>query len=139
MISFHYQNNFNELDTWTYREWLSNIAKSEDLNIRKLDYVFCDDEYLLGINQQFLDHDTLTDIITFDYSSEGMVEGEIYISTERVKENADEFSVEFDSELQRVMAHGLLHLAGYGDKTEAEQIIMRDKESEKIDLFHVKQ
>ena len=119
MISFNYQNDFTEIDSHTYREWLNTVVRSERESLRKLNYVFCDDDYLLGINQQFLNHDTFTDIITFDYSSEGMIEGEIYISTDRVKENAGTYDVDFIEELRRVMAHGLLHLMGYGDKTDA--------------------
>lgn len=139
MISFNYQNDFTEIDARIYREWLNTVAQSERKSIRKLDYVFCTDDYLLDINQQFLGHDTYTDIITFDYSSEGMIEGEIYISTDRVKENAFHYGTTLVDELRRVMAHGLLHLMGYGDKDDAEKVIMREKESEKLLMFHVKQ
>lgn len=85
--------------------------------IGQLDYVFCSDAYLLNINKQFLNHDTYTDIITFDYTEDAVLGGEIYISIDRVKENALKFDVTLTEELCRVMVHGLLHLAGYKDKT----------------------
>jgi rRNA maturation RNase YbeY len=94
---------------------------------------------LLDLNQRFLNHDTYTDIITFDYSENGSISGEIYISIERVRENAKEFSQRFEDELLRVMAHGLLHLLGYKDKTEKEIMEMRDKEEDKMKMFHVEQ
>ncbi len=139
MISFHSQNDFTLDQPRLYRPWISSIFDRENKTIRSLSYVFCSDEYLLDINKQFLDHDTLTDIITFDYSSEGLIEGEIYISTDRVAENAVTFNVGFQDELLRVMAHGALHLVGYKDKTKEETQIMREKESEMISMFHVKQ
>ncbi|ARN78475.1 rRNA maturation RNase YbeY [Nonlabens spongiae] len=139
MISFHYQNDFTHIDARNYRRWLCEVASVENNVIRKLDYIFCSDDYLLEINQQFLDHDTYTDIITFDYSSEGMLEGEIYISTDRVKDNAAVFDVDESDELRRVIVHGLLHLMGYGDKTLHEKNLMREKESEMMQMFHVKQ
>src|SRR4051812_18042535 len=95
------------------RNWLTKAASKEKKTIGELAYIFCNDEELLVLNQQFLNHDTLTDIITFDYSDEEKVSGEIYISIERVKENTKKFKVDFDLELRRVMIHGLLHLLGY--------------------------
>lgn len=139
MIELNYQNDFEQVDELIYAKWLEGIATSESKTIGEISYVFCSDEFLLKINQDYLDHDTFTDIITFDYCEEGLINGEIYISTDRVKENASNFGVSFINELQRVMAHGLLHLCGYGDKTEAEAQLMRDKENEKIGMFHVKQ
>jgi probable rRNA maturation factor len=87
------------------------------------------------MNVEYLDHDTLTDIITFDYSEEGILEGEIYISIDRVKENAQELEIKFENELRRVMAHGILHMIGYGDKTKDEKTIMRQKEDFCISLY----
>jgi rRNA maturation RNase YbeY len=139
MIKFHSQNDFLLNQPVAYRTWIDAMTAQEGSTIRSLNYVFCTDDYLLDINKQFLKHDTLTDIITFDYSSEGLLEGEIYISTERVQENAQTFTVDFNEELLRVMAHGVLHLLGYKDKTTAEQELMRNKEAEMISLFHVKQ
>ncbi len=139
MISFHYQNDYPHIDAKNYRFWLNQVALIGNKVIRKLDYIFCSDDYLLEINQQFLDHDTYTDIITFDYCSEGMLEGEIYISTDRVKENAVAFKVDESDELRRVIVHGLLHLIGYSDKGQQEKNLMREKESEMMQMFHVKQ
>ncbi len=95
-----------------------------------MDYVFCSDELLHSINTEFLNHDTLTDIITFDYSLGKELHGEIYISTDRVRENARMYEVEFENELHRVIIHGILHLCGYSDKTEADKLEMRRKENE---------
>ncbi|WP_213521088.1 rRNA maturation RNase YbeY [Nonlabens sp.] len=139
MIEFNYQNDFEPIEEWTYTRWLELVAESESKTIGEISYVFCSDEFLLKINQDYLNHDTFTDIITFDYCEEGLINGEIYISTDRVKENASSFGVSVINELHRVMAHGLLHLCGYGDKSEAEAQLMRDKENEKIGMFHVKQ
>ena len=94
---------------------------------------------MVEINQQYLDHDTLTDIISFDYSVGNELHGDIFISVERVRENAEEFIVSFEEELQRVLVHGVLHYCGYKDKSEADELIMRNKEDEKIKLFHVEQ
>ncbi|MFT6197001.1 MAG: rRNA maturation RNase YbeY [Nonlabens sp.] len=139
MIELSYQNNFTPLDEVVYSKWMELMAFSENKTIGELSVVFCSDEFLLKINQNHLNHDTYTDIITFDYSENGLINGEIYISTERVKENAGRFSVSETNELQRVMAHGVLHLCGYGDKSDLETQVMRDKENEKIGMFHVKQ
>ncbi|MFB0903779.1 MAG: rRNA maturation RNase YbeY [Nonlabens sp.] len=139
MIELSYQNNFTPLDEVVYSKWMELMAFSENKTIGELSVVFCSDEFLLKINQNHLNHDTYTDIITFDYSENGLINGEIYISTERVKENAGRFSVSEINELQRVMAHGVLHLCGYGDKSDLETQVMRDKENEKIGMFHVKQ
>ena len=139
MIELNYQNDFEHLDALIYTKWLYLIAVSETKTIGEVSYVFCSDAFLLQINLDYLGHDTFTDIITFDYCEEGLINGEIYISTDRVKENASSFGVSLANELHRVMAHGLLHLCGYGDKSEAEAQLMRDKENEKIGMFHVKQ
>lgn len=122
------------------RSWLQQVAQREGYEILDLNYIFCSDEYILSINQQFLDHDTYTDIITFDNTIEDYkIYGEIYISIDRVKENAKNYKVTFQEELSRVMAHGVLHLCGYKDKTKKQSEVMRAKENEAIQLFHVKQ
>ncbi len=139
MIEFHYQNDFTCLDEFAYSSWLHAVSLSEQKTIGDLSYVFCSDEYLLDVNKQFLQHDTFTDIITFDYSADDLLHGEIYISTDRVADNAAFYKVSFLDELHRVMAHGLLHLIGYGDKTEAESEAMRALEQGKMNMFHVKQ
>lgn len=139
MIELNYQNNFAQLDEFVYSKWLESIVISEGKTIGELSFVFCSDDYLLKINQDHLDHDTYTDIITFDYCLDGLINGEVYISTDRVKENAVSFRESEINELHRVMAHGVLHLCGYGDKSDEEARIMREKENEKIVMFHVKQ
>lgn len=137
MIDFHYETDFSIDDEAKFVDWISRIILSEDKVFSQLDFIFCDDEYLLKINQDYLDHDTYTDIITFPYEDMSGIAGDIFISIERVKENALDFGVEFYLELKRVMAHGVLHLLGYGDKSEEETVQMRFKEDEKIKLFHV--
>lgn len=124
-----------------HREWLMALAKEEGYQVRELNYIFCDDDYLHKINVEYLDHDTLTDIITFDSSEvKGKIEGDIFISVDRVKENAALFQGTFENEMKRVLAHGLLHLCGYKDKTEAEEKQMRSKEGyyiEKLSTWNV--
>ncbi len=115
--------------------WLQKVATSEGASITSLSYVFCTDGYLLKINQDYLQHDTLTDIITFDLSEvEGQIEGEIYISVPRVRENSRLLGVAFDDELHRVIVHGLLHLLGHSDKTSAQKAEMRKSESAYLSL-----
>jgi rRNA maturation RNase YbeY len=115
-----------------HKAWLKDAAKAEGFAIGELNYIFCSDAYLLDINQKYLGHDTLTDIVTFDNSEDPkMIEGDIFISIERVRENAIKFDTE-DSELKRVMVHGLLHLAGYKDKDKAQKELMRNQETEHL-------
>lgn len=110
--------------------FLDQVFAEHDKKLQRLDYVFCADDFLLTINQQYLDHDTYTDIITFDLTEDDGVLGEIYISVDRIRANASEFGVRFEEELHRVIFHGVLHLCGFGDKTAAEKKIMRQKENE---------
>lgn len=137
MISFNYETDFEIANENAYEKWISSIIVSEGKKEGDINYVFCDDEYLLEINQKYLDHDTLTDIISFDYSVGNELHGDIFISVERVKDNATDFNVGFEAELKRVMAHGILHYCGYKDKSEAEEAVMRTKEEEKMRMFHV--
>ncbi|MDC3395060.1 rRNA maturation RNase YbeY [Flavobacteriales bacterium] len=109
--------------------WLSNVIKEEGKKIGELVYVICKDEYLLEKNIQFLNHDTLTDVITFDYCENDLINGDILISTDRVEENAKTYKVNYLTELHRVMVHGLLHLLGYKDKKEKDAKTMREKEN----------
>lgn len=139
MISFNYESDFNLDNETNYADWLSKVISSEIKNEGEINYIFCDDDYLLEINQQYLDHDTLTDIISFDYSIGNELHGDIFISIERVRDNARDFSVSFEDELKRVMVHGVLHYCGYKDKSEADEKLMREKEEEKMKMFHVKQ
>ena len=122
-----------------FMDWLSRVAESEGYSLSALSYIFCNDQYLLDLNQTYLFHDTLTDIITFDYVEGTVVSGDIFISVDRLKENAAIFKVSFEEERLRVMAHGLLHLMGYKDKTAEDQEVMSNKENEKIKMFHVEQ
>ncbi len=111
------------------RAWLRHVVAAENKSLVELTYIFCSDSYLLGINIEYLRHDTLTDIITFNTSeNEAGISGDIYISIERVSENAAKYQVSFAEELHRVMVHGLLHLLGYNDKSAGEKKIMREKE-----------
>lgn len=111
------------------RSWLKKIAEKEKFLITDLNYVFVSDEELLQMNIDYLNHDTYTDIITFDNADKaGIIEGDIFISIERVEANAKKFNVEFSNELHRVMAHGLLHLCGYKDKKKSDVEMMRKKE-----------
>ena len=139
MISFNYEIDFEILEETIYSDWISSVILSENKSEGEINYIFCDDDYLVEINQQYLNHDTLTDIISFDYSLGNEIHGDIYISIERVRENAEEFKVSFEEELKRVMIHGILHYCGYKDKLESDELLMRSKEDEKIKLFHVKQ
>ncbi|SFB76562.1 rRNA maturation RNase YbeY [Zunongwangia mangrovi] len=139
IINFYSENDFNLENTDLYKNWLLRVISSEEKRLGEISYIFCDDEYLLDINQRFLDHDSYTDIISFDDSMGNLLNGDIYISTERVKENAAEFNEDFDTELKRVIVHGILHYCGYKDKSEEDAALMRRKESEKIKLFHVEQ
>ncbi len=111
------------------KKWLSDVAKQEGMAVGDINYIFCDDEHLLGINKEYLAHDYYTDIITFDNSEEDTkIEGDIYVSIDRIKDNAKDLNVSFDRELKRVLAHGVLHLCGYKDKTKQDEQQMRGKE-----------
>lgn len=139
MINFNYENEFSLENETTYSGWISRIIVSEQKQEGEINYIFCSDEYLLNINKQYLNHDFYTDIISFDYTIGNEINGDIFISTERVAENAQEYNVSFQEEIQRVMAHGILHYCGYKDKTQEQEAQMRNKENEKIKMFHVEQ
>ncbi len=116
--------------------WIKKVVEKEGATIQEINFIFCSDSYLLTLNQGFLKHNTLTDIITFDNSSpsDSSLEGEIYISVNRVRENADKFQVSFEDELNRVIIHGVLHLLGYKDKKPSEKAQMRKKEEACLSL-----
>ena len=117
------------------RAWIRAVAKIEKRAISEINYIFCSDTYLLELNQRFLKHNTLTDIITFDNTEEGKdINGEIYISIDRIKENAFSLKTDFEDELHRVIIHGVLHLIGYTDKKKSEKAIMRKKEEAFLSL-----
>jgi probable rRNA maturation factor len=119
-----------------FKGWIKGIALGEGYKIGELNYIFCSDEYLYNINVEYLDHDTYTDIITFDNSEEeDLVEGDIFVSIERIQDNASTNNLPFETELKRVISHGLLHLLGYKDKTPEEKSIMRSKENEAMNSF----
>ena len=139
MISFNYETEFELSNETEISNWLSQVILSENKKEGDINYIFCDDEYLLQINEQYLNHDTLTDIISFDYSVGNELHGDIFISVERVADNAIDYKVTFDEELKRVLVHGVLHYCGYKDKTDQDEEIMRKKENEKIQMFHVEQ
>ena len=135
-IYFHSENTSFVLKQKTsIKLWLLNVLKKENKQPGEINYIFCDDEHLLHINQTYLKHNTLTDIITFDYSESNILSGDIFISIERVKENAKKFQVSFEDELRRVMVHGILHLAGYKDKTKQAKSQMTRKEDCYLALF----
>ena len=119
----------------TTRSWIKKVIAREHRKLGNLNYIFCSDSYLLSINQQYLNHQTLTDIITFDNrESEIDIEGDIFISIERVAENASKLNTDPDEELHRVIIHGVLHLCGYGDKSPAEKSAMRKREDAYLSL-----
>ena len=139
IINFYSENDFELQEEKSFDTWIRKVISTEEKQLGEINYIFCDDHYLYKINLKFLDHDTYTDIISFDNSEGNELNGDIFISTDRVTENAKEYNVDFSDELKRVVIHGILHLCGYGDKTESEAALMRQKEDEKIALFHVEQ
>ena len=135
MISFNYELAFKLPSETPITKWLTEVIQQENCKVGDINFVFCDDEYLHKLNVEFLNHDTLTDIISFDYSVGKELHGDVFISKERVQENAESFKVNFDDELKRVMVHGILHYCGYKDKTDDESRIMREKENHYLNLF----
>lgn len=129
MISFNYETDLQLDNEDQLSEWISDAITNEGFSEGEINYIFCDDAYLLDLNIEFLNHDTLTDIISFDYTLGKLISGDIYISVERVLENAKDFEVTFDNELHRVMIHGILHYCGYKDKIESDIVQMRLKEN----------
>jgi len=110
------------------RQWIKDSIQNEEHQLEEISYIFCSDAYLLKINQDHLNHDTYTDIITFDYTENGVISSEIYISVDRIKDNARELGVAMLDEMHRVIIHGVLHLCGYKDKIEKQAVEMRSKE-----------
>lgn len=137
MISFNYETDFELENEAQYEDWISRIIQSEGFDEGEINYIFCDDEYLHKINVEYLDHDTLTDIISFDYTVGNLIQGDIFVSVERVQDNANDFKVSFEEELKRVLSHGVLHYCGYKDKSPKDEALMRSKEEEKMQMFHV--
>ena len=131
MIRFFKEDTSFELpEKQKVKVWLKSIATQEGKQMGELSYIFCSDEYLLQVNREYLEHDYYTDIITFDNAEEeGVIEGDIFVSIDRVRDNATTLQVPFETELRRVLAHGVLHLCGYKDKTPTDEQLMRAKEN----------
>ena len=134
MIDFFSETTFNLQNPEKVASWISVIISNENHEEGELSYIFCDDEYLHKLNVEFLKHDTLTDIISFDNSLGNQINGDIFISVERVKENAIKFNTTFENELHRVIIHGVLHYCGYRDKTKKDADLMRVKENKALSL-----
>lgn len=135
MISFFYETDFKLSKPAKWRKFLSECIKSEGFGTEEINYIFCDDEYLLKINQDFLQHDYYTDVIGFQYSEGKKLSGDIYISIERIRENAKENEVDFENELARVMIHGVLHFMDYKDKSVSDAEKMKNAENKYLELF----
>ena len=136
MITFNSETTFNLQNEAKTTTWIERVVVSEGFAIGEINYIFCDDAYLNHINKEFLKHDSFTDIISFDYSLGKQISGDIYISIERVLDNAEKYNVTFENELRRVMIHGVLHYMGYKDKTTEEKKVMRLKENTAICLLN---
>ena len=134
-IAFHYETDFLLENTESFIRWIKNVISEENKELGEVNYIFCDDKYLLEKNIKYLDHDTLTDIITFNYCEGDIISSDIMISIERVMENSSIFENSFSEELNRVMIHGILHLIGYNDKTDGEKEIIRKKEDYYVNKF----
>lgn len=136
MVSFFNQSiSFKLKDKTKLKQWIKTITEKEKHKLGQINYIFCTDDELLEINIRHLNHKTLTDIITFDYTERKTIHSDIYISIERVEENSRKFKTTFENELHRVMIHGILHLCGYKDKTKADADLMRKKENGALKLF----
>ena len=128
MINFHYELDFTLENESGLRSWITDLITEENCKLGEINYIFCTDKYLHKINVDYLNHDTLTDIISFDYSVGKELHGDVFISVDRVKDNATDLELNFNDELHRVMIHGVLHYCGYKDKSDEEKKIMRAKE-----------
>ncbi len=121
---------FEPEDKTFLKNWIKSSILAEKNKVKELNFIFCSDAYLLGLNQTYLSHNTFTDIISFDHSEKkGFIEGDVFISYDRIKENAEIYGQKVQDELHRVMIHGVLHLCGYGDKSDKEKLRMKDKEN----------
>ena len=134
MIVFNSEIEFSLSDEEKTASWIAQVIEKESFKEGEINYIFCSDNQLLTRNKEFLDHDTLTDIISFDYTMGKLISGDIFISIDRVKENAELFNVSFKNELHRVVVHGILHYCGYNDKTAEEKSLMRSKEDYYLSL-----
>ena len=136
MVSFFFENTAFKLKGKTrIKQWLKLVAESEVYTLGNISVIFCSDNYILDINQRYLQHDYYTDIITFDYTEGTKISGDLFVSVDSVKENSVEYGVEFEDELHRVIVHGILHLIGYDDHTEEDIRVMRSKEDYYLSLL----
>jgi len=136
VITFNSETSFTLNNQNKLVKWIGDVVSSEGFQVGEINYIFCDDSYLNKINQEFLNHDTFTDVISFDYTLGKEIGGDIFISIERVLENAEKFNEVFENELHRVMIHGILHFIGYKDKAKKDKTLMRTKEDEKIFILN---
>ena len=134
MIRFHFTNSFTLKNKRKIKNWLKDTVVNEKKKVGDINYIFCSKQYLKKINNDYLTKNYETDVISFDFSDDNKISGDIYISSETVKKNSIIFNVDFNNELKRVMVHGLLHLLNYNDKSNQEQKIMREKENFYIKL-----
>ena len=135
MITFNYETEFNLEDENQLENWIEKVVSEKGFELGEINYIFCDDAYLHKLNVEFLQHDTLTDIISFDNSLGKLINGDIFISIERVAENAKEYNVTFQEEIHRVMIHGVLHYMGLKDKSADEKIMMRKEENNALSVL----
>jgi len=134
MVTYTSENKFVLDKDKQISKWIEFSIENENREIGEINYIFCSDNYLLDINVKELKHNTLTDIISFDFTVGTVVSGDVFISTERVRENATNLELDFEDELHRVMIHGILHYCGYKDKTEEQKLVMRSKEDYYLSL-----
>lgn len=135
-IQFHFEDTeFELLHPARLRQWIEQVIARESCILQTVSFIFCSDDYLYDLNVQYLSHDTLTDVITFPYLKPPHIEGDIFISADRIRDNAGDFGVTFEQELHRVMIHGILHLCGYSDKTDADKAAMTQKEDEALGVL----
>ena len=135
-IQFSFQTNYPFKSRTKIKQWIKQVIEAKGKKTGNITYIFCDDEYLLEVNKQYLQHDYYTDVITFDYMERDLISGDIFISTDRVRENALAFGSSETEELHRVIIHGALHLLGLKDKSEKEASQMRQAENEALKLLN---
>lgn len=139
MIEFYNEDiDFPIINQTFLEDWINYIIENEGYKLGEISYIFCSDEYLLKINKEYLQHDYFTDIITFDYNSDKTVSGDLFISLDTIKSNSIDYKVPFEIELLRVIIHGILHLVGYDDKNDEDQLIMTQKEDQALNIYHTK-
>lgn len=136
MIDFNFEDvEFDLPDKNTLTDWIKLAVESEGKILGDITYVFCSDEYLWNMNKQYLNHDYYTDIITFDYVKNGVISGDLFISYDRIKDNAEKFNVSHETELLRVMIHGVMHLVGYDDMTDEDEVKIHEREDYYLNLW----